>query len=36
MGEIERVLRINHSKVSLVCSGKRKTAGGFIWKYKSA
>lgn len=36
MGEIERVLRINHSKVSLVCSGKRKTAGGFIWKYKIA
>lgn len=25
---------VNQSKISLVCNGKRKTAGGFIWEYK--
>lgn len=24
----------NHSKISMVCSGKRKSAYGFKWKYK--
>jgi hypothetical protein len=23
-----------HGKISLVCKGKRKSAGGYIWKYK--
>lgn len=26
---------INHSHISNVCKGKRKTAGGYIWKYAS-
>lgn len=25
---------VNQSKISLVCNGKRKTAGGFRWEYK--
>ena len=24
---------LNHSKISRVCRGKRKTTGGFMWKY---
>jgi len=31
--EIKRKLNINPSHVISVCKGKRKTAGGFIWKY---
>ena len=26
-------LGINHAHISDCCQGKRKTAGGFIWKY---
>jgi group I intron endonuclease len=33
MGEVEKELKIGHSKVSLVCNGIRKSAGGFKWKY---
>ena len=32
--QIEQELCYNHSKISLVCRGIRKTAYGFIWKYK--
>ena len=31
--EAERKLKINASSISSVCKGKRKTAGGYIWKY---
>ena len=29
----EKVTGTNNSCISLVCKGKRKSAGGFIWKY---
>lgn len=29
---IERELKIHHSEISETCSGKRKTAGGYIWR----
>ena len=32
-GEAERLNGISHSKVGACCRGKRKTAGGYIWKY---
>jgi len=32
--EIRRVLRFDQSHISQVCLGKRKTAYGFIWKFK--
>ena len=32
--EIQRVLGIRCSNISGACLGKRKTAGGFVWKYK--
>lgn len=32
--EAEKELNIANGKVSWCCIGKRKTAGGFIWKYK--
>ena len=32
--EVERVLRINNSDIIACCRGKRKSAGGFVWKYK--
>lgn len=31
--EAGKELNINHSKISLVCNGKRKKAGGYIWRY---
>ena len=31
--EAAEQLNINHSKISLVCRGKRKTTGGYIWRY---
>ena len=31
--ETEKILKINN--ISVCCSGKRKTAGGYIWKYKN-
>ena len=30
----EKELNIDSSSISSVCKGKRKTAGGYIWKYK--
>ena len=32
--EVEETLGIEHSNISAVAKGKRKSAGGFIWKYK--
>ena len=32
-GEAERLNSISRSKVGECCRGKRKTAGGYIWKY---
>ena len=32
--EVERVLGINNSHINACCKGKRKSAGGFVWKYK--
>lgn len=32
--EAERQTGINNSKICQVCKGKRKSAGGYIWKYK--
>lgn len=34
MSEAQRQLSISNSKITLCCKGKRKKAGGFIWKYK--
>ena len=34
LSEVERQLNISASNISNVCKGKRKTAGGFIWKMK--
>lgn len=31
--DVERELGIDHSNIAKCCNGKRKTAGGFIWKY---
>ena len=31
--EIERCLGINNAAISHCCTGKTKTAGGYIWKY---
>ena len=31
--QIKRKLKINNSDVAQVCNGKRKSAGGYIWKY---
>ena len=33
MTEAETTLKITH-KIHFVCQGKRKTCGGYIWKYK--
>ena len=35
LAEAERKLRIAHSSICWCCKGKSKSAGGFIWKYKS-
>ena len=32
--EAARILGVNNSSISKCCRGKRKTAGGFIWRYK--
>lgn len=32
--EVERMLGIANSHIIACCKGKRKSAGGFIWKYK--
>lgn len=34
MGDVEREIGIRESKICLCCNGKRKSAGGYIWKYK--
>ena len=34
MTDVERELGINHSSISSCASGKRPSAGGYIWKYK--
>lgn len=34
LAEVERQLGYNHSKTTLVCNGKRKTAYGYVWRYK--
>jgi len=31
--DAKKVLNIDNSSISAVCRGKRKTAGGYIWKY---
>lgn len=33
MHDVERELGIDHRNISQCCKGKRKSAGGFIWKY---
>ena len=32
--DANKVTKISFSNISSVCSGKRRTAGGYIWKYK--
>ena len=32
--EVERVLGINNSHIIQCCKDKRKSAGGFVWRYK--
>lgn len=32
--QAENILGINHSNIIKCCKGKRKTCGGFKWKYK--
>ena len=32
--EAQRVTKINDRSISACCRGKRKTAGGYVWKYK--
>lgn len=32
--EAKRQLKINDGNIIKVCTGRRKTAGGFIWKYQ--
>ncbi len=32
--EAERQTGISHTKICMVCQGKRNKAGGYIWKYK--
>lgn len=32
--EAERQTGINQAHISMVCNGKRKSSGNFIWKYK--
>lgn len=33
MMDVQRQLEINASHISECCKGKRKSAGGYIWKY---
>ena len=32
--DASETLKINPSNICYVCKGKRKTAGGFVWKYE--
>lgn len=34
ISDAEKKYSIAHGKISAVCKGKRKSAGGYIWKYK--
>ena len=34
--DVERVLGISNKHIGSVCLGKRKSCGGYIWKYKNA
>ncbi len=34
MIEVERTLKIKYQDICQCCKGKRKTAGGYIWRYK--
>ncbi len=36
LAEAERQTGIGHGQISRVCSGKGKTAGGYVWKYISS
>lgn len=31
--DVKRELGINQASISMCCQRKRKSAGGFIWKY---
>ena len=33
--EADRMTGVNRTTIGLVCKGKGKTAGGFVWKYKN-
>jgi hypothetical protein len=33
--EANRVINVSKAKISECCLGKRKSAGGFIWKFKN-
>ena len=32
--EAERQTKIQHSTISKVCKGKKKSAGGYLWEYE--
>ena len=34
--EVQRQLGINHSHISQCCNGRRKYAGGFVWRFKKS
>lgn len=34
ISEAEKITKVHHSAIIMCCKGKRKTAGGFIWRYK--
>ena len=34
--DVERKLGISNSSISACCKGKLKTAGGYVWRYKTA
>ena len=34
MTQADKETGVNASKISAVCRGKRKTSGGYTWKYK--
>lgn len=35
INEANRFLNVKNSNISMVCRGLRKTACGYIWKYKN-
>lgn len=34
MSEASKQTKINQGKISMCCNGKRKSCGGFVWRYK--